>query len=388
MVIDRMTMELSVQQISALLQQQSATVVVPAQPFRSFAARAAASAARPEHAAFFSELLADIDAPTPPCSLPEPGAAVEEIRWDVDAAVAARIHRCATAAAVTPASFWHLCLAMLLARLSARQHAVFGSIVVGRMAGSAGVHQTLGLFINTLPVRLDIGTSSAQRSLLATHRRLAQLLDHEHAALSVARRGSKIPAPHPLFTALLNYRHSSPALLGDFGTGAIEYLYSDENTHYPLTVCIDVLNREFSVIVQTLGAAFSAPRMRELLSTAADTLLAALEAGPAASMCSLADSLPVTAADLPVHHAAQRHATAAEYCLPCGAVEAALASIWMDLLQVARVGRDDNFFALGGDSLSALSAVECARAVGLSMRLHDLLQLQVLREVAAVCSVA
>jgi hypothetical protein len=69
-------------------------------------------------------------------------------------------------------------------------------------------------------------------------------------------------------------------------------------------------------------------------------------------------------------------------------VEAALASIWMDLLQVARVGRDDNFFALGGDSLSALSAVECARAVGLSMRLHDLLQLQVLREVAAVCSVA
>jgi amino acid adenylation domain-containing protein len=387
LVIDRMTMELSVRQISALLQ-QPATVVEAPLPFRSFAARAAASAARPEHAAFFSELLADIDAPTPPCCLPEPGATAAEIRWNVDPAVAARIHRCTTAAAVTPASFWHLCLAMLLARLSARQHAVFGSIVAGRMAGGAGVHQALGLFINTLPVRLDIGTHSAQRSLLATHRRLAQLLDHEHAALSVAQRCSKIPAPHPLFTALLNYRHSSPALLGDFSTGAIEYLYSDENTHYPLTVCIDVLNREFTVIVQTLGAAFSALRMRELLSAAADILLSALEERSPAALCGLADSLPVTAADMPIGHAAPRHTTAAEYRLPCGVVEEALASIWMDLLQVARVGRDDNFFALGGDSLSALSAVECARAAGLSLRLQDLLERQVLREIAAVCSAA
>jgi hypothetical protein len=29
-----------------------------------------------------------------------------------------------------------------------------------------------------------------------------------------------------------------------------------------------LLNREFTVVVQTLGAAFSAPRMRELLSAA------------------------------------------------------------------------------------------------------------------------
>ncbi|MCC7247117.1 MAG: hypothetical protein IT473_00675, partial [Lysobacter sp.] len=39
------------------------------------------------------------------------------------------------------------------------------------------------------------------------------------------------------------------------------------------------------------------------------------------------------------------------YTAPEGALEEALSSIWGELLGVARVGRDDHFFALGGHSL-------------------------------------
>jgi acyl carrier protein len=42
-----------------------------------------------------------------------------------------------------------------------------------------------------------------------------------------------------------------------------------------------------------------------------------------------------------------------EYEEPQGEIELALAQIWQELLKVSRVGRDDNFFDLGGHSLRA-----------------------------------
>ena len=42
----------------------------------------------------------------------------------------------------------------------------------------------------------------------ATHARLTALLGHEHASLALAQRCSGVAAPAPLFSAMLNYRHS------------------------------------------------------------------------------------------------------------------------------------------------------------------------------------
>ena len=49
-----------------------------------------------------------------------------------------------------------------------------------------------------------------------THALLAELLRHEHASLALAQRCSAVPAPAPLFSALLNYRHSSGSSTGRF----------------------------------------------------------------------------------------------------------------------------------------------------------------------------
>ncbi|MBN8478360.1 MAG: hypothetical protein J0L91_05285, partial [Burkholderiales bacterium] len=48
-------------------------------------------------------------------------------------------------------------------------------------------------------------------------------------------------------------------------------------------------------------------------------------------------------------------AAAAAYVAPATPVAAAIALLWRDVLGVARVGADDDFFVLGGDSLKAAS---------------------------------
>jgi hypothetical protein len=49
--------------------------------------------------------------------------------------------------------------------------------------------------------------------------------------------------------------------------------------------------------------------------------------------------------------------SAREYEAPSGRVEGAVAAIWADLLGVERVGRHDDFFQLGGNSLLATRLV-------------------------------
>ena len=67
--------------------------------------------------------------------------------------------------------------------------------------------------------------------------------------------------------------------------------------------------------------------------------------------------------------------------------EKKLADIWQPLLGLDAVGRDDHFFALGGDSILALQVVSKARQSGLALTPRDLFEHPTLRELAAVAQV-
>ncbi|MEY4509249.1 MAG: hypothetical protein RLZZ450_1371, partial [Pseudomonadota bacterium] len=69
-----------------------------------------------------------------------------------------------------------------------------------------------------------------------------------------------------------------------------------------------------------------------------------------------------------------------------GALEALLASLFSELLGVADVGRDDNFFRLGGDSIVSLQLVSRARERGVSLTPRDVFQHQTVRELARAVS--
>ena len=109
------------------------------------------------------------------------------------------------------------------------------------------------MFINTLPIRVPAGDEGAEAAVRRVHGLLAELLRHEHAPLALAQRCSGVPAPAPLFTALLNYRHSGGAEAGAAAAWeGIEALGGEERTNYPLTLSVDDFGEGFALTAQTL----------------------------------------------------------------------------------------------------------------------------------------
>jgi amino acid adenylation domain-containing protein len=74
--------------------------------------------------------------------------------------------------------------AVVLARLSHRRDVVFGAVVSGRPAELPGAEQVVGLFINTVPVRVRLdGAQTVLRMLTELQERQSGLMPHQHLGL-------------------------------------------------------------------------------------------------------------------------------------------------------------------------------------------------------------
>ncbi|WP_157867665.1 non-ribosomal peptide synthetase [Gloeothece citriformis] len=76
------------------------------------------------------------------------------------------------------------------------------------------------------------------------------------------------------------------------------------------------------------------------------------------------------------------------FVCPRTPVEVRLAQIWAEVLQVEKVSIDDNFFALGGDSILCLQVVAKANQVGLQLRLKQIFEYQTIADLASFVGTA
>ena len=216
------------------------------------------------------------------------GRGIEEARLQLDAGLAKRVRERARKLGVSAASVCHVGWAQVLARLTGREDVVFGTVVFGRMQGGAGADRVMGLFINTLPVRIEIGEEGVEGSVVGVRRLLAELMRHEHASLALAQRCSGVEAPAPLFTTLLNYRHSAKAgqALSEERKRAwegMEGLRGEERTNYPMTLSVDDLGEGFRLTAQVVKGV-GAQRICEFMETALEEMVNALEKSPKISV--------------------------------------------------------------------------------------------------------
>ncbi len=62
------------------------------------------------------------------------------------------------------------------------------------------------------------------------------------------------------------------------------------------------------------------------------------------------------------------------YRAPRSELEKQLAGIWRDILDVGRIGTGDNYYALGGDSISAIQIASTAQDAGLPLAAIDIFE--------------
>ena len=283
---DHTTLEVMHAEVQAHLLGQQASLPVPL-PFRNLVAQARMGVSQEEHESFFRHMLGDVDEPTAPFGLLDvqgDGTGIEEARLVLDDDLARRLRANARRLGVSAASLCHLAWAQVLAKVSGREDVVFGTVLFGRMQGGEGADRVMGLFINTLPLRIDISKQSVEAGVRQTHALLADLLRHEQASLALAQRCSAVPAPAPLFSALLNYRHSPGAAQPPSEEAlqawqGIRWLRSEERTNYPFTLSVNDLGEGFSLDAQT-PAAVGPMRVCEFMRTALESLAQALEKEP------------------------------------------------------------------------------------------------------------
>nr|QMN69952.1 PsoB [Pseudomonas putida] len=285
-VLDHTALEVIGEELQGLLQGAPAPAHAPV-PYRNYVAQARLGISPAEHEAFFRAQLADIDAPTLPFGLADvqgDGRDMQEFKLTLSTALAAGLRRQARGLGISVASLFHLAWARLLGAVSGQDRVVFGTVLLGRLQGGEGAERALGMFINTLPLRIDLGGVSLREAAHATHQRLSALLAHEHASLALAQRCSGVAAPLPLFSAMLNYRHGAEANPEQRQAWqGIEVLDGQERTNYPLSLNVDDMGEGFRLVAMTpaeVGAARICGQMNQVL----EALVEALEQEPELSL--------------------------------------------------------------------------------------------------------
>ncbi|MFF4764785.1 condensation domain-containing protein, partial [Streptomyces sp. NPDC001292] len=131
---------------------------------------------------------------------------------------------------------------VLVGMLTGRSDVVFGAVVAGRPADLPGVEQMLGLFINTVPVRVRLDPDLTVVELLAELQvQQAALMPHQHLGLTEIQRLAGTGATFDTLLVYQNYPRNPDGPLQLSGL-KIDGSASDDAAHYPLALAVAPLD--------------------------------------------------------------------------------------------------------------------------------------------------
>ncbi|MFD4430100.1 amino acid adenylation domain-containing protein [Nocardia sp. NPDC058497] len=234
----------------------------------------------------WSRYLAGLDRPTllVPGGRGEPVDVVsEDISVTLGEDRSRQLETFARAHALTLNTLVQVAWGIVLATLTSRRDVVFGSTVSGRQATVPGIEEMIGLFINTVPVRVTLDPNKTLTELLEGVRaEQSQLLDYHYLGLSDIQQAAGQAAVFDTLTVFESYPVDRDALRRaiDIAGMRVTDVTGRDSGHYPLTLIAqwdaglrlrasyrpDVYAREsaeqvLTRVVRVLDAVIDAPEM-------------------------------------------------------------------------------------------------------------------------------
>jgi amino acid adenylation domain-containing protein len=286
-------------------------------------------------------------------------------------------------------------LKLLLARATGQEDLTVGTLIAGRTRPE--LEPLIGFFANTLALRGDLSGDPSFAALLRREREVV-LGAYAHQDLPFERlvaelRPARDLARTPIFQVMVNLLNAPGGPLALPGLEVAELPVDSATARFELTLYLAPQPEGLVAYLEYNADLFDAATIRRFLDVfrilaegaIADpelplSRLPCLAAGEVLQLTSwsamAARALPpparsARAADLP-------------WVEPRSLAEAALADVFAAVLGVERVGVDDDFFDLGGDSLTAVRAVAQANRRGLGITLRQLFARRTAAELAEV----
>ncbi|PSJ30105.1 hypothetical protein B7P34_03670 [Streptosporangium nondiastaticum] len=128
---------------------------------------------------------------------------------------------------------------VLLGRLLGRNDVVFGGVVSGRDPEIAGIEHMVGLFINTLPVRVRWDeTESWAEFLIRLQDEQSELLEHRHLGLTEIQQLTRMRELFDTTTVFENYPLDASAWERTGSELRVRNVSASDGTHYPLSLAV------------------------------------------------------------------------------------------------------------------------------------------------------
>ena len=195
--------------------------------------------------AAWSQALAGLEEPTllvPGANRAGAAAVPQDVVTGLPEDLAAGLGECARARGLTVNTLVQGAWGLLAGRLTGRDDVVFGTVVAGRPPELPGVETMLGLFINTVPVRVRLDPQQTAEQMWARLQdQQSALLAYQHLGLAQIQRAA---GPGAVFDTLMvyeNYPHNPAGLAGPGAGGdpvRVTGAGGHDATHYPLALAV------------------------------------------------------------------------------------------------------------------------------------------------------
>ena len=186
----------------------------------------------------WQEHLAGLDEPTRLAPVQTTQAALPEVfAWNLPADTTTALTRQARHHGLTLNTVLQGAWAILIGHLTSRSDVVFGITVAGRPPELAGIERMVGLFINTVPLRLQLQPAETLVELLSRLQdQQSRLIDHQHLGLADIQHLAGLGELFDTLVVFENYpvqqRDHSPLTSGLHVVNAGGH--GGDTSHYPL----------------------------------------------------------------------------------------------------------------------------------------------------------